>query len=135
MCLRGEVTALHTLSAAEKNRYPCGDVPSRGTHVAFRRHMRLLVLLLAVQVSIPALAQTASKPADAPVTFAELEGSLIEARIVRQQVIQRDGHTFPMRFESNVKIIIGSDDKLDFTWSSVSHTPRGVIQGKTLSGP
>ena len=40
-----------------------------------------------------------------------------------------------MRFESNVKIIIGSDDKLDFTWSSVSHTPRGVIQGKTLSGP
>jgi hypothetical protein len=95
--------------------------------------MRILVLLLAVQVSVPALAQTASKPVDAPVTFAELEGSSIEVRIVRQQVIRRDGHTFPVRVHSNLKLTADSDDKLDYTWSSVFDTPRGVRKGKTLS--
>jgi hypothetical protein len=122
------------LSAAAENRYPSLRVSLGGTHVAFRRPMRTLVLLLAVQVSTPMLAHNANRPAaDGPVTFAELEGSIIEAKVVRQQVVQRDGHTFPTRFESNLKIVVGSADKFEVTWSSVSHTPRGVFHGKTLS--
>jgi hypothetical protein len=96
----------------------------------------LIALLLALLASTQALSQNATdNPAtDKPVTFAELEGSIVDAKIVRQQVVRRADSTFPVRVQSISKITIRADDWFDVTWYSINDTPRGVRQGKTLSG-
>lgn len=96
----------------------------------------LIALLLALLASTQALSQGATdNPAtDKPVTFVELEGSIVDAKIVRQQVIRRAGATFPVRVQSILKITIGANDRFDVTWHTINDTPRGVLEGKTLSG-
>jgi hypothetical protein len=97
--------------------------------------MPIALLLLALLASSQAFGQDATgNPAtNKAVTFAELEGLIVDTKIVRQQVIRRTGRTFPVRVESILKMIIGSDGKFDTTWHTVNDTPRGVFQGKTLS--
>ena len=94
-----------------------------------------LALLLALLASSQAFGQdaTGNSATNKAVTFAELEGSIVDAEIVRQQVIRRAGSTFPVRVQSILKMAIGSDGKFDVTWHTVNDTPRGVFQGKTVS--
>jgi hypothetical protein len=97
---------------------------------------RPIALLVALLASSQAFGQdaTGNSATNKAVTFAELEGSIVDAKIERQQVIRRAGSTFPVRVQSILKITIGSDGKFDVTWHTVNDTPRGVFQGKTLSG-
>jgi hypothetical protein len=75
---------------------------------------------------LPLLSAPASSQA---VTFAELEGALVEALVVHEQVIRREGREFPTRFESALTLVIGPGDKYQSTWTPTSHTPRGARQG------
>ncbi|MET0631483.1 MAG: hypothetical protein ABWY47_17655 [Xanthobacteraceae bacterium] len=79
--------------------------------------------LLLLTISAPAWGQA--------VTFAELDGSLIEAHIVRQQVIRREAKEFPVRIENNLQLVIGPGDKIQQTVTATSHTPRGIKRGET----
>jgi hypothetical protein len=79
--------------------------------------------LLLLTISAPAWCQA--------VTFAELDGSLIEAHIVRQQVIRREAKEFPVRIENNLQLVIGPGDKIQQTVTATSHTPRGTKPGET----
>jgi hypothetical protein len=100
----------------------------------------LCAVSVLTSLSAPAQGQT-SDPAPTgavttgqTVTFEELEGAVIEATVVRRQIIRRDGRVFPVKFQNNVKIVIGADEKFDVIASSVSDTPRGVRKGRTISG-
>jgi hypothetical protein len=76
---------------------------------------------------LPLLSAPASSQA---VTFAELDGALVETLVVHQQVIRREGREFPVRLESDLTLLIGPGDQIQRTWTPTSHTPRGKIQGK-----
>jgi hypothetical protein len=100
--------------------------------------MKRLILLLALITAAPApiwgqTAATTSQPND-PVKFAELAGSVIEARIVRDQIIRREGRTFPVRFQNDVKLVIGSDATIQQTVTPTSDTPGGQRAGRTRTG-
>ena len=99
--------------------------------------MKRLILLPAL-IAAPAqiwgqTAATTAQPND-PLMFAELVGSVIEARVVRDQIIRREGRTFPVRFQNDVKLVIESDDRIRQTITPTSDTPRGRRVGRTRTG-
>ncbi len=79
--------------------------------------------LLLLTISAPAWGQA--------VTFADLDGALIETFVVRQQVIRRDGRDLPIRIETNLQLLIGPGDRIQQTVTPTSHTPRGPKPGET----
>ena len=52
---------------------------------------------------LPLLSAPASSQA---VTFAELDGALVEALVVHQQVLRREGREFPARLESDLTLLV-----------------------------
>jgi hypothetical protein len=99
--------------------------------------MKRLILLL-VLTTAPAhtwgqTAATNAKPND-PVTFVELAGSVIEAKLVRDQVVRREGRTFPVRSQDDVKLVIGADNRIEQSVTVTSDTPRGQRKGPTRTG-
>jgi hypothetical protein len=99
--------------------------------------MKRLILLL-VLIAAPAQmwgqsATTTTQPND-PVKFPELDGSVIEASIVRDQVVRREGKTFPVRSQDDIKIVIGGDNKIEQSVTVTSDTPRGQRKGPTRTG-
>jgi hypothetical protein len=76
-------------------------------------------------------ALSASASAEEAVTFGELEGSIVEARIIGHQVIRRDGRNISVRFQNDVTLAIGSDGKIDQAISPTADTPRGRRHGPT----
>jgi hypothetical protein len=100
--------------------------------------MKRLGLLLALMAAVPAqtwgqTAATIAQPND-PVKFDELVGSVIEARVVRDQIIRREGRTIPIRFQNDVKLVIGPEDRIQQTITPTSDTPRGRRVGRTRIG-
>lgn len=101
--------------------------------------MMMLVMVLALlAISIAAWGQPDTREApsrQAPprgaVTFAELEGSVIETRVVLQQVIQREGKEVAVRVEHDLRLTIGSGSRIDWTWTPTAYGPRGVRRGET----
>jgi hypothetical protein len=99
--------------------------------------MKRLILLLAL-IAAPAqmygqTAPTTVQPND-PVKFTELAGSVIEARVVRDQVVRREGRTFPVRSQDDIKLVIGADNRIEQSVTVTSDTPRGQRKGPTRTG-
>ena len=59
------------------------------------------------------------------VTFAELDGLVIEANIVRDQIVRREGSQFLTENDVRWKVVIGPGDAIENTMSQTSHTARG----------
>jgi hypothetical protein len=96
------------------------------------------LILLPVLIGAPAQiwgqsAATTSQPND-PVMFAELVGSVIEARVVRDQIIRREGRTFPVRSQDDIKLVIGADNKIQQSVTVTADTPGGQRKGPTRTG-
>jgi hypothetical protein len=79
-------------------------------------------------------ATTTTQPND-PVTFAELTGSVIEASVVRDQVVRREGKTFPVRMQNDVKFVIGPADRVQQSVTPISETHRSRRIGATVTAP
>jgi hypothetical protein len=79
-------------------------------------------------------ATTTAPPTD-PVTFAELAGSVIEATVVRDQIMRREARTFATRFQSDIKLVIGPDDRIQVSVTPTTDTPSGRHVGPTRTGP
>jgi hypothetical protein len=75
---------------------------------------------------------TAAQPNE-HVTFAELAGSVIEASVVRDQIVRREGKTFPVRVQNEIKILIGPDDRIQQSVTPIPDTRRGI--GVTMTAP
>ena len=65
-----------------------------------------------------------------PVTSVELDGAVVNARTVYQQVLRRDGQQFPVRLQNDVHLSITSN-KIEGNIDLISYTPRGVRKGKS----
>lgn len=64
------------------------------------------------------------------VTLAELEGVVIEIKVVRQQVLHAKGKTYPNRFHLGVIVTVGGDEDLSVRADVVNHTPTGEHKSK-----
>jgi hypothetical protein len=78
-------------------------------------------------------ARPAHSQADSALTLADLEGASVEATVVMQRVVQRDGREFPARFQSDLKLKFGPGEKLDGILTSQATSPKGVRKGKPLA--
>lgn len=90
----------------------------------FLRQSLPAVWLIAFQAA--ALAQA--------VTQAELEGHLVEARVVLDQQLRREGREFPAQLDQVVRLKFLPGDVVEFQMSSTSHTPRGAKPGPDQKG-
>jgi hypothetical protein len=80
-------------------------------------------LLLLLSSAAPARSQQ--------VTFADLDKALIEAHVVRQQVVRRNGREFPVRNESELQLVIGPGTKIQQTWTPTTHSAGGTKRGRS----
>src|SRR5262245_44169540 len=65
------------------------------------------------------------------VTLEELDGTTVEATVVRDQVVLRDGRQIPVKFQNELKIVVDRDGKLQVAITPTSQGPRGKRQGET----
>jgi hypothetical protein len=68
------------------------------------------------------------------VTFADLEGFTIEANIVRDQVVRREGSQFLTENDVKWRLVIGPGDAIENTVSQTSHTARGEHKSRPRTG-
>ncbi len=71
--------------------------------------------------------------AQSAVTLQELDGVRITARVVRAQVIRREGRDVPTRYESDIKLVMGPGNGLQQHVEATVHGPRGPRKGQTMS--
>jgi hypothetical protein len=99
--------------------------------------MKRLMLLFALTAAPAQMwaqpATTTIQPNDL-VKFSELEGSVIEARVDRDLIIRRNGRTFPVRIQDDVKLVIRPYDRIEQSVTVTSDTPRGKRRGPTMTG-
>src|ERR1700745_3543449 len=69
-----------------------------------------------------------------PVSFDDLQGSVINASLIEGRVQKRDGRTFEVRVEQNVNITIGPGQELYFINNITAHTPLGVRKSPPSAG-
>jgi hypothetical protein len=81
-----------------------------------------------------AAAVISSPAAEKPVSFDDLKGVVIETRFLRQQTLLREGREVSNQFQTDLKIEIGSPDRIHQTISQTAYTARGTRKGKTMSG-
>ena len=74
-----------------------------------------------------------SAPAQ-PVTLTELEGALVEAKVVNDQQIRREGREFGVQFTQAIRIVFNSSGAIDWSLSPTSRTPKGLKPGPTRKG-
>jgi hypothetical protein len=100
--------------------------------------MKILMLLLGlVGISAQALGETARTQAAATpgsVTFGELEGFIIEADIVRDQLTQRDGRQVPQQAHTSWRIVIGPEVSIQSTVNVTFYNPHGQRKAEPLTG-
>jgi len=97
---------------------------------------RLIVLLVLTTAPAHTWGQTTAtktQPND-PVTLVELAGSVIEAKVIREQVVRREGRTFPVRSQDDIKLVIGADNRIEQSVTVTSDTARGQRKGPTRTG-
>ena len=95
--------------------------------------MRILRTMLPMVWSMIGLAPLALPAWSQPVTIAELSEARVAIKVVREQVIQRETRQFPIKIESDVKLVIGPGDKVHQTWTPTTTGPKGTVKGKTLT--
>jgi hypothetical protein len=65
------------------------------------------------------------------VTFSELDGTVIDATIVRQQWTRQEGRENSHVLQVDLKLVIGPDNRITMTTTSTSRGPWGARQGPT----
>jgi hypothetical protein len=95
----------------------------------------LLIIPCLATMSSLAWAQAEVKPPQTEqeagaVTFADLDGFVLEARVILRQVIRRGGSQFPVRAWNDTKLAFGPGARIDVTLTITSHHPRGVSKGR-----
>jgi hypothetical protein len=103
--------------------------------IGITKGLTLLFALTAAPAQMLAQSATTTAQPNDPVTFAELEGSVIEARVVRDQTMRRGHTTFPIRLQSDIKLVIGPDDRIQLSVTPTTDTPSGRHVGPTRMGP
>jgi hypothetical protein len=100
---------------------------------------RLLTALGLAAASSATVAQTevrkeapAQSGTDA-VAFAELDGTIVEARAVLQQVVRRRDKQYPVRAVNDTRIVFGPSEQFHVTLTSTAHHPEGVSKGKPVT--
>jgi len=92
----------------------------------------LAALALMVSTAQPARSEDQTTPSgpspDTAATLAELQGVTIEATVVHQQVLQRDGKQFPNQSRFDVRVSI-RDGRIEGSISPSGHNARGPYQG------
>jgi hypothetical protein len=99
--------------------------------------MKICMLLLGLLgMSAQALAEAATSQAATPgaATFDELEGFIIEANIVRDQLTQRDGRQVPQQAHTSWRIVIGPGVSIQSTVNVTFHNPHGQRKAEPLTG-
>src|SRR6516164_8293501 len=99
--------------------------------------MKFFLLLVGlIGTSTQALGQAATNQAVTPraVTFEELEGFIIEANFVRDQLIQRNGRQIPQQAHANWRIVIGPEVSIQSTFNVTYHNPHGQSKANPLTG-
>ena len=83
-----------------------------------------------------ALGEAATSQAVTPgaVTFDQLEGFIIEANIVRDQLTQRDGRQVPQQAHTNWRVVIGPGLSIQSTVNATFHNPHGQSKADPLTG-
>jgi hypothetical protein len=92
--------------------------------------LALTGLVIFRSVEVQGQATRAEREATAAVTIAELNGVVIEAAVVHQQVLLRQGEKFPNRSEFFEKYVI-KGDKIEGTINPTNHNHWGTRKGKT----
>jgi hypothetical protein len=69
-----------------------------------------------------------------PMTLADLEGAVIDVRLLREQRISREGREFSNQFQSDFKLEIGPAGRIRSTFSPTAYTSKGTRTGKVMSG-
>jgi hypothetical protein len=68
------------------------------------------------------------------VTPADLEDYVVEARIVMDQQIRRDGRDIAVQLHQRLRVSFLVGNAIEWEMSSTSHTPRGPRQGPSQKG-
>ena len=83
---------------------------------------------------LAAIATMAAAPARGQdVTFSDLDGLVIEADIVRDQVVRREGWEFVTENTVRWKVVIGPGDAIENTVSQTSQTSRGDHKSRPMT--
>jgi len=76
--------------------------------------------------SLPALAQ--------PVTLAELEGFVVEGRVVVDQRLHREGRDISVQRHERMRFVFYPDNVIEWELTSTGYSPRGAKKGPTRKG-
>src|SRR6476661_6630308 len=68
------------------------------------------------------------------VTPADLEGYVVDARLVLDQQIRREGREFPVQVHQQLRFVFRPQSVIEWTMTPTSHGPRGARQGPTRTG-
>jgi hypothetical protein len=97
--------------------------------------MKFLMLVLGLLgISAQAVGEAATTATPVAVTFDELEGFTIEANIVRDQLVQRDGRQVPQQAHTSWRIIMGPGASIQSTVNVAFHNPHGQSNAEPLTG-
>jgi hypothetical protein len=85
-------------------------------------------------VTLIALAMAWTAPAawSQEVAFADLDGVVIEIRVVVQEIVAEEGTAYDGSIERNVKIEIGPGDRIVSTYQGTWHGAHGAKKGTIL---
>ena len=84
----------------------------------------ICVTVMTLQLSIPAARGE-------ELTFADLDGAVVEARFVRERMNRIQGREFEVRVDTDVKLVIGPGERIERTIAITMHTPRGIKKSPT----
>jgi len=90
--------------------------------------MKILLMSFAFAITSPA----AWAQADTRITFADLDGTVIQATIVREQTLLRGNRQISNSRQSDWRIIIGPGDRIEYKLDAISHTKAGPRKAKPI---
>jgi len=68
------------------------------------------------------------------VTLPDIEGAVIEVRLLRQQTIRREGQEVSNQAQTDMRVAIGSGGNIQISVTPTGHSKRGTRVGKPTSG-
>jgi hypothetical protein len=95
---------------------------------------RSAIMSMVVVGALFALPKTgpAQAPSTAdPITMAELQGKAIEFRIVRDQIVLREGRNIKSQLQSDVKFAVRPGGRLEGTLETTTKSSKGIRRGRT----
>jgi hypothetical protein len=97
-----------------------------------RSWMLGMVVLVASTCSDGAAQEGATDPKSSPqaVTFSDLEGAKIHAKLVTEMMTRREGRQGPATQETDWQIYVEPGGRISFSFRPTTHTPRGTRAGQ-----